>query len=83
MAKELSAEEKKWRAESDARTLAEAEAIKADPKRLKVAQGAAKEMAEEEERRAKAMKAVADDLLVPVESLKKGKEKQQESDGQS
>lgn len=36
-------EDKKWRAESDVRTLMEAEKIKADPKRLKAAQDMAKE----------------------------------------
>ena len=37
----LSAEDKKWQAEHDARTMAEAEAIKADPERFKAAAEAA------------------------------------------
>lgn len=36
----------KWRAESDMRTLVEAEVIKADKKRYKAAQACAKEQAE-------------------------------------
>jgi len=36
-------EEEKWRAESDLRTLTEAEEIKRDPKRLKYAQDCARE----------------------------------------
>jgi hypothetical protein len=36
-------EEEKWRAESDLRTLTEAEEIKRDPKRLAMAQACAKE----------------------------------------
>lgn len=36
-------EEKRWRAESDMRTLMEAEEIKNDPARLKAAQAMAKE----------------------------------------
>lgn len=39
----MSADEKKWRAESDARTLADAEDIKSDADRLAAAQAAAQE----------------------------------------
>ena len=35
----MSIQEKKWRAESDARSLEEAEIVKADPARLKAAMG--------------------------------------------
>lgn len=59
MAYEVSAEEKKWQAESDARTLAEAEVIKGDPDRLKAAQESAKGMAEEKSDEAAAMKKIA------------------------
>lgn len=38
--------DQKWRAESDMRTLVEAEVIKADKKRYKAAQACAKEQAE-------------------------------------
>lgn len=55
----LAQDEKRWRAESDARTLAEAETIKQDEKRLSDAQVAAKRMAEEEAERLKAMRKVA------------------------
>ena len=40
---EEDAQEKKWMAESDLRTLIEAEKIKADPKRLKAAMAAKRE----------------------------------------
>lgn len=55
----ISADEKRWRAESDARTLAEAETIKQDETRLTEAQTAAKRMADEEAERLKAMRKVA------------------------
>ncbi len=55
----ISADEKRWRAEEDARVLAEAEKIKTDQPRLDAAQTAAKRMAEEEAERAKAMRKVA------------------------
>lgn len=42
-----SADDKEWRAESDMRTLAEAEEIRKDPKRLKAAQAKAIEKIEE------------------------------------
>ena len=44
----MSAEEMKWRRRSDARTLAEAEAIKSDKKRYADAITGAKEIAQEE-----------------------------------
>lgn len=43
----ISSDEKKWRRESDARTLAEAAKIKKDPKRLKEAAKAAEDLAKE------------------------------------
>lgn len=55
----LSADEKAWQTESDARTLAEAEAIKADSSRKKAAATAAKAMAEKEAVEARAMKKIA------------------------
>lgn len=55
----ISADEKKWRAQDDARMLAEAEQIKQDQTRLDAARQAAKEMADEETERAKAMRKVA------------------------
>jgi hypothetical protein len=53
------AQEQQWQKESDARTLAEAEAIRAKPSRLKGAQSAAKKMAKEAEIQAQSMKKVA------------------------
>lgn len=47
-------EEKKWKREGDARTLAEAAAIKADPKRYAEAKKGASEMAPEMEKESKA-----------------------------
>ena len=55
----LSADEKRWRAESDARTLAESEVIKNDPPRLEEAKTAAGTMAEKEAEEARAMRKVA------------------------
>lgn len=47
----LNAQERKWQAEGDARTLAESEKIRLDKKRLKNATEAAKRMAEEDRKR--------------------------------
>lgn len=55
----ISPEEKKWRARSDARTLAEAEEIKADKERHKLAIEGAKEIAHEEIARVKGVMKVA------------------------
>ena len=55
---ELSAEDKKWQAESDARTLAEADVISQDEKRIKAAKKAAETMSKEQMEQAKAMKKV-------------------------
>ena len=54
-----SAQEAKWRAESDARALAEAEAIKADKERMKKAQRAAQTMAKDKRAEATAMTKIA------------------------
>ena len=55
----LSDDEKRWRAESDARTLADAEAIRNDPVRVGSAMEAAKRMAAERAKEASAMMKVA------------------------
>lgn len=62
----MSAFDKMWEAERDAQSLANAEAIKTDGKRLKAAKTAAKRLVSEErktakeaEKRAKAMKKIA------------------------
>jgi len=51
--------DKKWMAECDARTLAEAKAIQMDRKRVNAACKAAKKMVDEKMKEAKAMQAVA------------------------
>ena len=73
MARELSiaAQDKKWEAESDARTLVEAEAIKSDPKKLNAAAKAAERMAVEEMKKAEAMKNIADIKKKAVSSFPK------------
>lgn len=55
----ITAEEKRWRAEGDAHTLAEAKAIEKDPARKQAAITAAKKMAKEQVERAQAMQRVA------------------------
>ncbi len=55
----ITAQDKKWQAESDARTLAEASVIKKTPGRLKLAAREAKVMAKEAMQQAVAMKKVA------------------------
>jgi hypothetical protein len=55
----ISADERQWRAEEDARVLAEAQRIAQDKDRLNKAAEAAKRMAEEEAERVKAMRNVA------------------------
>jgi hypothetical protein len=56
---QMTKQEKEWRAQDDARTLATAEVVKNDPPRLSAAKVAAKRMAEEEKDSAKAMTRVA------------------------
>lgn len=51
--------ERDWAAQSDARTLAEAEAIKKDEGRMKAAQGWAKKIADAEMEKAKTLKRIA------------------------
>ena len=59
MAKSIVAQQKDWQKEDDARVLAEAKQIQADPNRLKGAQEAAKRMADDVAKRAKALGQVA------------------------
>jgi hypothetical protein len=51
-------EEKKWRAQDDARALAQAEEVKADESRFSAAKSAAAEMVAEEEKRLQGMRKV-------------------------
>lgn len=53
------AQERKWQAEQDARTLAEAKVIAADRRRVNAACAAAKKMAGEKMKEAKAMQGVS------------------------
>lgn len=55
----MTAREKRWQAEEDARTLAYAEELKNDPKRLAAARNKAAEQAEERQEQADALKKVA------------------------
>jgi len=55
--------EEKWMAESDARTLAEADVIRNDEKRLGKAQEAAKRLAEEAQEQADAMRRAGKGML--------------------
>jgi len=55
----VAAQDKKWQREDDARTLANAEEIRSVPARLKGAVKEAKVMVKRDEKRAKAMKRVA------------------------
>jgi hypothetical protein len=66
----LTAQDRKWMAEDDARTLAQAEAIKADAKRVAAAKNAAAQMVKEQEQRTKALKTVANK---PVKQTSKKK----------
>ncbi len=55
----MTAQDRKWQAESDARTLAESQVIMTDPKRLAAAAKQAQIMAEKQAKEAKAMAKVA------------------------
>lgn len=55
----MNADERKWRARDDAHALAQAEEIKADPKRLEAARGAARDMVAEEQERLAGLKKAA------------------------
>ena len=68
MATKGEALDKKWEAENDARTLADADSIKLDGGRLKRAKQAAKRMAKEETARTNALRRIAG--LKPIEKSK-------------
>lgn len=55
----MTAREKRWQAEEDARTLAQAEELKNDPKRIAAARNKAGEEADERQEQADALKKVA------------------------
>lgn len=59
----IAKQEEQWQAESDARTIMEAEAIKADEKRFNKAVAAAKKMKAEEEEKMKALEQLANSKM--------------------
>jgi len=61
----MTAQDKKWQAEDDARTLSQATIIYGDPGRLERAQQKAKEMAEKQKEEANAMWKVAGSKKMP------------------
>lgn len=63
----ISPEDKKWRARDDANILATARVIYDNPERLKMAQDAAKEMAENQREEANAMSKVAGSKKMPAQ----------------
>jgi len=67
----MAAEDKRWREESDVRTLAEAEKIKTDKTRFNAAAKRAKVMAADAMKEANAVKKVADKRIVGAASMKK------------
>ena len=69
----ISSDEKKWQAESDARTMAAYEEIMADSSRKKAAITAAKSMATDLNKRANAMNKVATAKLSTKSTSKKRK----------
>lgn len=73
IAPSMSKSDRKWQAESDARTLADAEAIKVDSSRLKRAQKEAKSMAKEAQTKASAMSFVSGSKMVPAARVRNAK----------
>jgi hypothetical protein len=71
----MTAEERKWRAQSDAETLARSKEIMSDPKRLQAAAKEAQTMAAEKDKEAKAMAKVA--AKAPVKPQPKAGAKKQ------
>lgn len=74
----MSEEEKKWRRRDDARTLAEAEAIKADSERFKEAKQGAKEILQEEAIRLKGLSKVVSNPTV-TKTVKNAEKTEQET----
>jgi len=70
---ELTAREKEWQAEGDARTLMQAELLQNEPVRLKRAIAAAKKLSKREEKETNAMKKVANRALSKVKKAEPNK----------
>ena len=71
----MTAEDKRWRASSDAETMARYEEIMADPERKRLAVSAAKSMAADMNKRAAAMNRVAGDKAKNNKTTTKTKKK--------
>ncbi len=69
----MTADDKKWEAENDARTVAEAAVITADPERLAAAKKVGKPMAKDKEEEAAALKDLVDGVYDHKDSKEKGK----------
>lgn len=69
-------QEKKWKAESDARTLCEAEAIKKDRERMRLAAQAAQKMAKDKAVEAMDMKKVAGGKMTEQAKFERSRMKQ-------
>ncbi len=69
----MSKDERKWQAEGDARTLADAEEIKVDLSRLKRAQKAAKGMVDEAQTKAAAISFVSKSKMVSAPRVRNAK----------
>lgn len=67
----MSADEKKWQAESDARTLAESEVIRGDEARMKAAQEAAASLAEDKQKELDGLRAISS-VKYPKMEVKRG-----------
>jgi len=81
MAIPMTAQDKKWRAQDDARTLAVSEEIKNDKACLKLATDAAAKMAEDDRKRAIAMQKVAGKKTTPLEKKKPANRKSRKPSG--
>ena len=77
----MTAQDKRWQAEDDARILADSERIKNDAERLTNAKAAAQRMADEEVERAKAMRKVANGSTTPLDSKDGTSTNDKESNG--
>lgn len=64
-------DDERWKAESDANTLAESDVIKADEGRMTAAESAARRMAEEAEIRAASLRNIVEGTGQTVDELKK------------
>jgi len=71
----MTADDKKWEAESDARTIVEAAVITGDPARLAAAKKVSKKMSKDKAEEAKALKGLVDGVYDHADSKAQGKDK--------